>query len=136
MKMLTSVLVLISSVYVSSAVAVEDKTQLAIDKAYITGFLAGAQLSDGKIMEHFETLGSKDQQSDFFQRAFRTRVGDASQQLPTTYYAGFCLPDDRITDAVVMTILKDVRQSTTGSELPDADSVFAALNRNYPCKAL
>lgn len=134
MKRLTSMLVLISSMYGSAAIATDNDQQLAIDKTYIAGFLAGAQLSDSKIMQRFEELSSVEQQSNFFQRAFKTRVGDRAEPLPATYYAGFCLPDKPVDDEIISAILAETKVIESNTSLDKADLVFKAVTARYPCE--
>ena len=54
---------------------------------YIAGFLDGALLTDSAIIDSLATS-----QSDFFERAYRTRLGAGRAPPPPTLLAEFCLP--------------------------------------------
>lgn len=133
MKRLTTTVALVTCLSATSLFATADTDSDATQKAYIAGFLAGAQLSDSEIIRRFDDASRNEQPSSFFERAFKTRVGERSSSVPATYYAGFCLPDDIVDEEVIKTIMDEVRQTDTDSAEGKASVVFKAIQTKFPC---
>lgn len=106
----------------------------AIDRAYIEGFLAGAQLTDSEILTRLEDARPDEKYSDFFKRAFETRIGSAKEPIPATFYAGFCLPENLTGDQVVTQILKEINSTEGLSGSEKANRIFQAVRSKYPCQ--
>ncbi|MGB0468178.1 MAG: Rap1a/Tai family immunity protein [Pontibacterium sp.] len=134
MKHLMPIFTLITCVSAPSLFASESTDTQALDKSYIAGFLAGAQLTDNEIIRHFDAANISDPPSDFLIRAFKTRVGERPATVPATYYAGFCLPENMVHDDVVEDILKKMGQSTNNTRVNKANMVFQTLRAQYPCQ--
>lgn len=129
MKRLTQVITFACSISLAS-MALANSNQDAVDKAYIAGFLAGAQLTDNEIIRRLDDGKPDEKYSDFFQRAFDTRVGSAREKLPATFYAGFCLPDNAVSADVIARIYDSL-----GQPAPDkAAQIFEAVRTQYPCR--
>lgn len=96
---------------------------------YVKGFIEGALITDSSIVENL----SKDPEgpSEFFQRAFKTRVGSRYQSLPPTYYAGFCFAENEQTDDIVSKVSSDY----CGQEnvVIGSAELFQFLRTQYPC---
>lgn len=105
-----------------------------LDNAYIAGFLAGAQLTDSVIMKQFDTQIENEERSDFFKRAFKTRVGERPSAVPATYYAGFCLPETISEKNLISAILKEVENANSSQTLEKSSAVYLALRNLYPCQ--
>lgn len=133
MKKLTSVYLLSFFFIASNQASADMHGSMNIDKAYIAGFLSGAQVTDREIIRRFDTANQKEQKSDFFKRAFKTRVGERNT-VPATFYAGFCLPDDVVNDTVVDNIFAEIVKSGSHSNLDNAKLVYNATQSLYPCK--
>ncbi|WP_372835514.1 hypothetical protein [Pontibacterium sp.] len=133
MKHLMPIFTLITCVSAPSLFASDETDSNTLDKSYIAGFLAGAQLTDTEIIRRFDAANKGDQPSDFFERAFKTRVGERPSAVPATYYAGFCLPESKSNNDVIDSILGEITQKSSSSDLDKAHSVFRALRNQYPC---
>lgn len=110
---------------------------------YIRGFLQGAVITDTVIMQKVQADGFD---SDFAQRAYRTRVGNlqdrisTSESIPATLFAGFCLPNEQVSHEVVVTLLDDVKQRFLQIDdgVPDnplSEHLYELLKQRYPCDA-
>jgi len=129
MKRLTQVITFACSVGLAS-MSLANSNSDAVDKAYIAGFLAGAQLTDKVIVSRLEDGQPDEKYSDFFQRAFDTRVGSSRDRIPATFFAGFCLPDNAIDSEVVARIYNSLGKRTSDK----ATQVFEAVRNQYPCR--
>lgn len=134
MKKLASVYLLSFFFITSNQVSADTHGNMDINKAYIAGFLSGAQITDREIIRRFDTANQEEQKSDFFKRAFKTRVGERNT-VPATFYAGFCLPDDAVSDSVVENILAAIVKLDSHSNLDKAKLVYNATQSIYPCKS-
>ncbi|WP_299177693.1 Rap1a/Tai family immunity protein [uncultured Neptuniibacter sp.] len=133
MNRLTTAFSLIICLFSASLFAAENTDQSRLTKAYIAGFLAGAQITDSEIIERLGDARKNDQHSDFFRRAFKTRVGERNEKVPATYFAGFCLPEDRVDEKVIQEVLSQLMQTEDLSKSPSAETVFDAVRAKYPC---
>jgi hypothetical protein len=105
--------------------------ETAICHAYIEGFLDGAVITDTAIIESVSEADSAD--SDFFKRAYNTRVGSSSSALPATALAHFCLPEGTERAQVVTMIANAIAEYTqSGSDV--AQSLYGILKASYPCE--
>ena len=103
----------------------------AICQAYMEGFLDGAIITDSAIVESAPEADWN--KSDFFKRAYLTRVGSSSRALPPTALAHFCLPDDTARAQVVTTIANAIpKEPHPGPDV--AQSLYNTLKASYPCK--
>jgi hypothetical protein len=100
--------------------------------AYIEGFLDGALVTDTAIVQSVEEDDAV--VSDFFERAYRTRVNRERRQLPATALAHFCIPEASDRAGVVETIATALIE---GSDSPRAisDRLYDILQEKYPCPA-
>lgn len=125
----------ISALLICMAVApvsVAQQRDVQISDDFIAGFLAGAQITDDAIIKRLDSEG--EQRSDFFERAFKTRVGDRAKPVPATYYAGFCIPDEEAVSTVVTHVKQEIGRMTQEEGVPNnADLVYKALRSRYPC---
>ena len=117
-----------------SPVLLAENTNKELDTAYVAGFLAGAQLTDRVIIKRFNTYIKNEEPSDFFKRAFKTRVGERQAAVPATYYAGFCIPEKTSEKTVISAILKEVESTNSSKDLQKASSIYLALRNLYPCR--
>ncbi|MCV6588967.1 MAG: hypothetical protein OIF57_08065 [Marinobacterium sp.] len=140
-KKLPHLIALISTLGVASLVQASSNESEALNRAYIEGFLAGAQLTDSEIIRRLDDVKPDEKYSDFFKRAFETRIGSAKEKVPATFYAGFCLPGQTegntsgaVSDEVITTILNAIDDSTqNASKASKASQIFQAVRSKYPC---
>ncbi len=132
MKRLTIVTTMIACLFTTPLYANDTGHSAAISRAYIKGFLAGAQLSDREIISRLDADKNK-QPSGFFKRAYKTRVGERKPSIPATFFAGFCLPDDTISEKVVDNILAELSLNHSMSDTEKANAVFKAIQKKLPC---
>lgn len=133
MKNLAHILTIIACLF-SPALFAENTNNDGLDNAYIAGFLAGAQLTDNAIVKQFDSNTDNEEPSDFFKRAFKTRVGKRQSTVPATYYAGFCLPENTSEEIIIDAILTEVKNASSSQDLEKASAVYLALRNLYPCK--
>lgn len=130
MKRIVRISALLACMAATTVSAGEQKEPMISDD-FIAGFIAGAQMTDGEIITRLNAEGEK--RSDFFERAFKTRVGERSEPVPATYYAGFCIPDDAEAGQVVKTVKLEVETLRQQNEPGGAELVYKALRSRYPC---
>jgi hypothetical protein len=105
--------------------------ETAVCHAYIEGFLDGAIITDTAIIE--SVADNESAESDYFKRAYLTRVGSNSRILPPTALAHFCLPEGTERDNVVTTIATAMAEkSASGSDV--SQSLYNILKASYPCE--
>lgn len=133
MKKLTSMLTIMACL--SSPLLFAGNVQNEdLDSAYVSGFLAGAKLTDGVIIKRLNSFSKNGDASSFVKRAFATRVGEREKPVPATYYAGYCLPENISEKAAVNAIIKHIESSGDSNNLEKGDVVFLAVKQLYPCK--
>ncbi len=132
MKKLTHIFAIMACLF--SPVLLAESSEKNLDHTYVAGFLAGAQLTDSVIMKQFDTYIENEERSDFFKRAFKTRVGERQTVTPATYYAGFCLPETATEKTVIDAIIKEVESADSSQSLEKASAVYLALRNLYPCQ--
>ena len=98
--------------------------------AYIEGFLDGALVTDAAIVR--SVTGDEAVTSDYFARAYQTRVSSQRLNLPPTALAHFCLPEEESRAEVVETIAAGLlERSVRGEQIPNL--LYAILKHTYPC---
>ena len=132
MKKITYVFTIMACLF--SPVILAENTNDELDTAYVAGFLAGAQLTDLVIIKRFNTYIKNEEPSDFFKRAFNTRVGERQAAVPATYYAGFCIPDETSEKTVISAIIKEVESTNSSKDLQKSSAIYLALRNLYPCQ--
>lgn len=133
MKGIKQVIVIASLIFTTSAIAgTADQGQI-YNKQYISGFLAGAKLTDGEIIRRMEEESEVEPRSDFFKRAFKTRLGKSAESVPATYYAGFCIPENESDESVVAHIEEQIgkQKQTNSTDMPLV--IYKAIQARYPC---
>jgi len=99
---------------------------------YVTGFIDGAILTDTAIIENIK--GEKKEFSDFFERALKTRgMKRERETLPATYYANFCLPEDKTRHEIVEQLVYSINPEELG-KIPFKNSLYNTLKRIYSCE--
>ena len=132
MQGIKQVLVIVSLIFTTASMAdTADQNQM-YNKQYILGFLAGAQLTDSEIIRRMEVESNIEPRSDFFKRAFKTRLGKSADSVPATYYAGFCIPENESTESIVTHIQEQIGlQKTDKADI--ALVIYKAIQTRYPC---
>lgn len=99
---------------------------------YVAGFLDGALLTDTAIV----AKANQSNRSDFFERAYATRVGVGRGAVPATALADFCLPVEQRADDTARTVVAHLagRQTDSGRSLQDR--VYDAVRELFPCEAV
>lgn len=95
-------------------------------RIYINGFLDGAVLTDSVIINRVRD------RSEFFERAYATRVGAANGPLPATYFADFCIAPDISRQQIVDTVMKRLEQNKHPGK-DERTAVYSAIKSSYPC---
>lgn len=133
MKKISCVLSLVTCLGITPALAMDDGSK-QISKDYIAGFLAGARLTDGEIIKHFKTAGESSSGSDFLDRVFRTRIGNQPVPVPATYYAGFCIPEDKSHTSIIRNIADQLKHVKHDQDTSPDSLVYQAIKMLYPCR--
>ena len=133
MKKITHVLIIIVCLF-SPTLFADSKNNDGLAGAYVAGFLAGAQLTDNVIIKRLDTYNENKEPSDFFKRAFKTRLGIRPAKVPATYYAGYCLPEDTSEKIVITAVLNEIESADSSNHLDRASTVYLALRNLYPCE--
>jgi hypothetical protein len=115
------------SSYISSQVIPED----SVCYEYINGFIDGAILTDSAIIENITK--EKEEFSSFFKRAYKTRVGRTRDQVPVTYYAKFCLPEDMSRKAVIEELIHELDEQVIGKQ-SFRNTLYDTMKRVYACE--
>lgn len=108
----------------------ERQTNDEITPDYIAGFLAGADLTDGAIIDSI----SSGNESEFIQRAYRTRLGKKYPATQPTYLAGFCLPENATEDTLISSILEQLKETPRPANSQRDMTLYNAIKALYPCK--
>lgn len=133
MKGIKQVIVIASMIFSTASIAgTVDQSQM-YNKQYIAGFLAGAQLTDSEIIRRIEAESEVEPRSDFFKRAFKTRLGKSAEAFPATYFAGFCIPENESTETVVANIVQQISLQTHTNSTNKALVIYTAIQTRYPC---
>ena len=113
-----------------SGEASDPEVSRAACHAYIEGFLDGALVTDAAIVE--SVTGKQDVTSDFFRRAYQTRVSSQRLNLPPTALAHFCLPENESRARVVETIAAGLL-AREDNDQQISDVLYGILQSKYPC---
>ncbi len=97
-------------------------------RTYIQGFLEGALITDTAIVQTIT-----DEQSDFFQRAYKTRTSGSRENLPATYLARFCLTPDESQSNLIDEVVNYIKGRAM-TALPLNQVVYNSLKSLYPCE--
>lgn len=97
-------------------------------RVYINGFIDGAELTDSVIINKVRD------RSEFFERAYATRVGSAKGPLPVTYYADFCIGKNIARQQVIDRVIAQLEQIKNPAK-DERSAVYAAIKRLYSCDA-
>lgn len=125
----TMTLVSILAFSAASPVFAENHTTNEITPEYIAGFLAGAALTDGAIIDNL----SSGNESEFIQRAYRTRLGEEHPATQATYLAGFCLPEDATADSIISNISDELKHTTQPANSQRDITLYNTIKSLYPC---
>ncbi len=101
--------------------------------AFIQGFLAGAEATDGIVAERVRKIQppSGDTYAD---RALRTRIGSYLQKYGTPYYAGYCIGQDVSSQTVITTVIDYLNNHPDEPGLTANQAVYMALMERFPCE--
>ena len=95
-------------------------------RAYINGFLDGAELTDIAILNKVKD------RSDFLERAYATRVGSGKGTLPATFFADFCIGKDLSRQQIVDEIMNAFEENPPrGAD--ERVAIYQTIKRLYPC---
>ena len=98
---------------------------------YISGFIDGAVITDSAIIENISK--EKKELSDFFNRAYKTRVGNDRSKVPATYYANFCLPEDQSRKLVIEELIHQLDAEVITKQTFKL-TLYETLKRVYQCE--
>lgn len=108
----------------------DDHANAQISPDYIAGFLAGAALTDGAIIDSISTGN----ESEFIQRAYRTRLGKEHPSVQPTYLAEFCIPEGTPENTLISNISAQLKQTTMPADTQRDSLVYSAIKTIYPCE--
>lgn len=105
----------------------------ALCVAFIQGFLAGAEATDGIVAERVKRLqpATGDSYSD---RAIRTRIGSRLKQYGTPYYAGYCIAGEVSSQTVIEKVISYLNNHPDDPSLTANQIVYMALVHHFPCE--
>lgn len=98
---------------------------------YINGFIDGAILTDSAIIENITK--EKEEFSSFFKRAYKTRVGRTRNEVPVTYYAKFCLPEEMSRKAIIEELIHELDEQVIGKQ-SFRNTLYDTMKRVYACE--
>jgi len=110
----------------------DDLPEDSVCYEYINGFIDGAVITDTAIIENI-AAESEMQGSDFFRRAYKTRLGDRGKNPPPTYFAKFCLPEAVTRHDIVRTLVQSLDGNAL-SKTPFREQLYTALKKVYACE--
>jgi hypothetical protein len=119
-------LILSCSTYVEKKEIAED----SICYEYINGFIDGAIITDTTIINDLKKGKSK--LSEFSKRAYRTRVRNTRQPVPSTYFAKFCLPEDTSTQTIILELVHNLNFDII-PEYGFKNVLYKTMKRIYKC---
>lgn len=100
-------------------------------KAFIQGFLAGAEVTDGLVAERVKTLYRTG--DSYVDRAAQTRVGMRLKQYGATSLAGYCIDADVGSEEVIGKVIAHFKRLPGEPELTAGAAVYQALVAGFPC---
>lgn len=98
--------------------------------SFVSGFIDGALLTDAAIVTTLADEKQKD--SEFFNRAYRTRIGELGKNAPATYLAEFCLPAKLDRQALVEQIVT-LMPATQPQGQSFAETLYMSIKKQFPC---
>ncbi|WP_395375220.1 Rap1a/Tai family immunity protein [Marinicella sp. W31] len=109
----------------------DDLPEDSVCYEYINGFIDGAILTDSAIID---TLSSRSETegSDFFKRAYKTRLGSRGKTPPATYFAKFCLPENGDRHEIVRSLVHAL-DGEAFMKTPFRELLYDALKKTYVC---
>ena len=102
------------------------------NKAYVFGFLAGLQHVGNETVAIQKEAQSK-VQSEFFQRAYKSRLGREPERYSSNDDEKFCLPDAGISDHELQNMLSKFHQISLNNQADKAQQLFQVVQTTYPC---
>lgn len=112
--------------YISSNEIPED----SVCYEYINGFIDGAELTDSAIIENI--IKEEKEFSNFFDRAYKTRVGSKRIKRPATYYAKYCLPEDQSRKMIIEELVHQIDESMLTKQSFKV-TLYETMKRVYKC---
>ncbi len=113
--------------YIDSNVIPED----SVCYEYINGFIDGAILTDTAIIENITK--EEKEFSTFFQRAYKTRVGQQNRTIPPTYFAKFCLPEETSRKTIIENLIHQLNAELLTKQ-SFKQTLYETLKRVYSCE--
>ncbi|WP_223787763.1 hypothetical protein [Marinicella meishanensis] len=98
---------------------------------YINGFIDGAVLTDSAIIENLTK--EEKQFSSFFERAYKTRVGNTRKPIPPTYFAKFCLPEEQSRKVIIENLIHELDAKIIKQQ-SFKQTLYDTLKRVYSCE--
>jgi hypothetical protein len=98
---------------------------------YISGFIDGAIITDNAIIENITK--EKKEFSAFFNRAYKTRVGNTRKAVPATYYANFCLPEEQPRKVIIEELIHQLDAEIINKQT-FKQTLYDTLKRVYKCE--
>lgn len=98
-------------------------------KAFIQGFLAGAQVTDELVAERMKKL----QGDSYVDRAARTRVGMRLKQYGATSLAGYCIDGAVTSGEVIDQVITHLKRQPGEQDVTAGVAVYHALVAGFPC---
>ena len=105
----------------------------ALCVAFIQGFLAGAEATDGIVAERVKRLQSPTGDS-YSDRAIRTRIGNRLKQYGSPYYAGYCIAEEVSSQTVIGKVIDYLNNHPDDPGLTANQAVYMALVHHFPCE--
>lgn len=97
--------------------------------AFIQGFLAGADATDGIVADRIRRTGDS-----FSDRAIRNRIGSRLEQYGASYYAGYCISKDVQSSKVIGEVIDYLGKHPDEPGITANQAVYMALVERFPCE--
>jgi len=107
--------------------------QGALCMAFIQGFLAGAEATDGVVAERISKMQAPTGDS-YSDRAIRTRIGSRLERFGTPYYAGYCIDNDVPSSTVISEVIDYLGNHPDEPGITANQAVYMALVDRFPCE--
>lgn len=101
--------------------------------AFIQGFLAGAEATDGIVAERVKQMHASTGDS-YSDRAIRTRIGSRLKEYGTPYYASYCISKDVSSAAVIGKVVDFLNDHPDEPGLTANQIVYMSLVHHFPCE--
>lgn len=105
----------------------------ALCVAFIQGFLAGAEATDGIVAERVQKMRAPTGDK-FSDRTISTRIGSRLKQYGTPYYAGYCIAEDVSTQTVISNVVNYLNDHPDEPAITANQVVYMALVHHFPCE--